>query len=89
MVMDFLASMLRIIVELIWIDLAYRIGGLVLRLASFGGVRAAPIDAPHSSFNRFWCRRGDDGAIEVEHTFAGGIGFLIFFAFLVMYLRFF
>jgi hypothetical protein len=90
MVLDFLVSViLRIILAMIFFELAYRVGELVLRVASFGGVRAAPIDVPPREFNWLYCRRSGDGRIEVESTIAGGIGLIISFICLALVLHFF
>ena len=81
MALDFLIFILRFIIEVIFLEsvalvgrLVLRVAGLVLRVASLGGVRAAPIGVPYREFNRFYCRRSGDGQTEVESNLAGGIG---------------
>lgn len=89
MVIDFLASILRFILGAIVLELIYFVGGLVLRAASFGAVRAAPSDIPYSEFNWFCARRNGYGQIEVESTVAGGLGLIIVFICLAAFLHFF
>jgi hypothetical protein len=73
----------------VFVELMYLVGGLVLRAVSFGVMRAAPSDVPYRDFNWFWARRNGNGQIEVEPTAAGGIGFIIVFICLAAFLRFF
>jgi hypothetical protein len=89
MIIDFLVSILRVILWAVFLELMYLVGGLVLRPASFGVVRAARSDVPYREFNWFWARRNRYGQIEVESTAAGGIGFIIFFICLTGFMRFF
>ena len=89
MVIDFLVSILRFILWVVFLELMYLVGGLVLRAASFGAVRAAPSDVPYREFNWFCARRSGNGQIEIESTAAGGIGFIIFFLCLAAFLHFF
>ena len=89
MVIDFLVSVLRVVLAMIFVELAYSAGRLVLRVASFGGVRAAPLYVPDHEFNWLCCRRSGDWRIEVESTVAGGVGLVIFFVYLALVLHFF
>ncbi|WJR76498.1 hypothetical protein [Bradyrhizobium sp. NP1] len=88
MVIDFLTAILKIILDMFWGGLAFQVGECVLRLVSFGSVRAASIDVPHSEFNWFCYRRDGNGRIEVESTLAGGIGLIFFFICLAIVLHF-
>lgn len=96
MVIDLLVFILRFIFEVIFLELMSRVGrfvlrvaGLVMQIASFGGVRAAPIDVPLHEFNWFYYRRSGDGQIEVESTVAGEIGLIICFICLAVFVHFF
>lgn len=96
MVIDFLVSILRVILEVIFLELlssvgrfVLRVGGLVMQIASFGGVRAAPMDVPPNEFNWFYCRRSENWQIEVESTIAGMIGLAVCFICLALVLHFF
>ena len=89
MVIDFLVSVLRFILWAFLLELMYFVGRLVLCVASFGAVRAAPSDVPYREFNWFGARRNAYGQIEVESTVAGGLGFIIFFICLAAFLHFF
>ncbi|MBA7464894.1 hypothetical protein ES703_60679 [subsurface metagenome] len=96
MILDFLAFILRCIIEVIFLELiafigrvVVRIAGLVMYIASFGGMRVAPSNIPLSEFNRFGYRRSGDGQIEVESTIAGGIGLVICCICLALFLHFF
>ena len=89
MVVDFLASILRFILGAVVLELIYLVGGLVLRAASFGAVRAAPSDVPYCEFNWFGARRNGSGQIELESTVAGGLGLIIVFVCLAVFLHFF
>jgi hypothetical protein len=40
----------------VFVELMYLVGGLVLRAVSFGVMRAAPSDVPYRDFNWFWGR---------------------------------
>jgi len=89
MVLDFLVSILTVILVMIlggWVGL---VGRFVLRVASFGGVHAAPIDVPPHEFNWFYCRRSENWLIEVESTVAAGIGIVLCFIYLALFLHFF
>jgi hypothetical protein len=96
MAIDLLVFILRFIVEVIFIELTclvarfvLRVGGLVMQIASFGGMQAAPMDVPPHEFNWFYCRRSENGLIEVESTVAGGIGLVVCFICLAVFLHFF
>jgi hypothetical protein len=96
MVIDFLVFILRFILEVVFLELmclvgrlALRAGGVVMSIASLGGVHVAPFHVPLREFNRFGCRRSGDGQIEVESTVAGGIGLLICAVCLAVILHFF
>ena len=96
MVIDLLVFIFRFILEVIFLELmclvgrlVVRVAGLVMWIASFGAARAAPLHVPYREFNRFCCRRSENGQIEVESTVAGGIGFLICFICLAVFLHFF
>ena len=60
-----------------------------MQIASFGGLRATPVDVPPCEFNWFCCRRGENGQIEIEFTLAGGIGLIICLSYLALLLHFF
>lgn len=89
MVIDFLVSILRVILGVVLLELMYLVGGLVLRAASFGAVRAAPPGVPFRQFNWFCARRNKNGQIEVESTAAGTIGLIIVCICLAAFLHFF
>lgn len=89
MVIDFMVSILRFILGAALLELTYWVGGLVLRAASFGVVRAAPSDVPYCEFNWFGARRNGNGQIELESTVAGGLGLMIVFVCLAVFLHFF
>ena len=96
MVLDFLLFVLRFIIEVIFLELiafvgrfAVRVTGLVMRVASFGWLRAVPFDTPDHEFNWLCCRRSGDGTIEIKSSVAVWIGVLIFFIGLAVFLHFF
>jgi hypothetical protein len=89
MIIEFLIAILRVILWVIFVELVYLVGGLVLRVVSFGSVRAAPSCIPYQEFNWFCYRRSGNGWIEVESTVAGAIGLFICFIGLAVSLHFF
>ena len=77
------------IVGMIWWEIGYGVARFILPLVSFGKVRVEPLDCRDEGFGWLSCRRSGDGQIEVESTIAGGIGLLIFFICLAVFLHFF
>ena len=78
------------ILGMLWWGIGYGIARLILPLVSFGKLRAEPLSVSWArEFNWLSCRRSGDGQIEVESTVAGGVGLLIFFICLAVFLHFF
>jgi hypothetical protein len=88
-VLEFLVLTLRVILAMIFYELLLFAGRLVLSVASFGSVRAAPLYVPDHEFNWLYCRRSGDWRIEVESTVAGSVGLIICSIYAALILHFF